>query len=140
MSESQKAELKLQFQSAKDLRDRERLEVIYWATSGKHSLSQLAGMAGRARSTIQEWLEAYKTGGRKQLLERRVPPGKPSPLTEPSVQAQLLAGWLSGRWRTAGQAAAWLEETHGVHRSPKSMYYWLRKHGSLSDPVPGRVT
>ena len=97
-------------------------------------------MAGRARSTIQVWLDDFTEGGFAQLLERKAPPGKSSPVAAPQVQAQLQAGLQAGRWRTAGQVAAWLKETHGIERAAKSLYYWLGKvGGALRVPRPCHV-
>src|ERR1035437_2649707 len=63
-----------------------------------------------------------------------------APLAEAKVQAQLQAGLQAGRWRTAGQVAAWLKETHGIERVAKSLYYWLGKvGGALRVPRPCHV-
>lgn len=140
MSEAQAAELKNQIRAATDPRDKERLQVVLWATGGQHSLDELARLAGRARSTIQVWLDDFTAGGVAQLLERGSPPGKPSPVATAPVQAQLQAGLKAGHWRTAGQVAAWLQETHGIKRATKSLYYWLGKvGGALRVPRPCHV-
>jgi hypothetical protein len=44
------------------------LQVVLWATRGQHTLEELAGLAGRARSTIQVWLDNFTQGGLTQLL------------------------------------------------------------------------
>jgi len=140
MSEAQAAQRKNQIRSATDPRDKERLQVVLWATRGQHSLDELARLAGRARSTIQVWLEDFTEGGSAQLLERATPPGKTSPVAAPAVQAQLQAGLKAGHWRTAGQVAAWLKEAHGIERATKSLYYWLGKvGGALRVPRPCHV-
>src|ERR1019366_2685975 len=140
MSAAELVQLKERIRSATDPRDTERLHVVLWATSGQHSLEQLAGLAGRARSTIQVWLDHFTAGGLAQLLERESPPGPTSPVAAPKVQAQLQAGLKAGRWRTAGQVAAWLQEAHGIKRATKSLYYWLGKvGGALRVPPPCHV-
>ena len=68
MSATDAAQLKEQIRAATDPRDKERLQVVLWATSGQHSLAALAGLAGRARSTIQVWLDDFADGGVAQLL------------------------------------------------------------------------
>ena len=123
MTAAAAAQLKEQIRAATDPRDKERLQVVFWATSGQHTLAELAGLAGRARSTIQVWLDDFTAGGLAQLLERAASPGKPSPVAGAKVQAQLQAGLKAGHWRTAGQVAAWLKETHGIERVAKSLYY-----------------
>lgn len=140
MSEAQANQLKNQIRSATDPRDKERLQVVLWATSGQHSLDELARLSGRARSTIQIWLDDFTAGGLARLLEREAPPGKTSPLATPKVQAQLQAGLKAGHWRTAAQVAAWLQETHGIQRAAKSLYYWLGKAGgALRVPRPCHI-
>jgi transposase len=140
MTAAEAAQIKEQIRDTTDLRDKERLQVVFWATSGQHTLADLARLAGRARSTIQVWLDDFIEGGREQLLERAAPPGKPSPVAGAKVQAQLQAGLQAGRWRTAGQVAAWLKETHGIQRAAKSLYYWLGKvGGALRVPRPCHV-
>ena len=134
------AQLKQSIRAAVDPRDKERLQVVLWATSGEHSLEALAQLAGRARSTIQIWIDDFSAGGLHQLLERETPPGSASPVAEPKIQEQLQAGLRAGRWRTAGQVAAWLQETHGIKRAAKSLYYWLGKvGGALRVPRPCHV-
>ena len=121
MSAAATAQLKDQIRAARDPRDKERLQVANWATSGQHTLADLARLAGRARSTIQVWLADYRDGGTAQLLERAAPPGKPSPVADAQVQAQLQAGLQAGQWRAAGRVAAWLKEKHGIQRATKSL-------------------
>ncbi len=101
MSEAEAARLKEQIRSATDPHDKERLQVVLWATRGQHTLDDLARLAGRARSTFQVWLDDFTGGGLARLLERGAPPGKPSPVAGAEVHAQLRAGLQSGRWRTA---------------------------------------
>jgi transposase len=134
------AQLKQGIRSATDARDKERLQVVLWSTSGQHTLAELARLAGRARSTIQIWLEDYTAGGLPKLLERETPPGSTSPVAAPKIQEQLQAGLQAGRWRTAGQVAAWLKQDHGIERAAKSLYYWLGKvGGALRVPRPCHV-
>ena len=46
-------------------------------------------------------------------------------------------GLQAGRWTSAAHVAAWLEETHGISRSRKSIYYWFAKLGlSAAEATP----
>lgn len=133
-------ELKHRLRAATDLRQKERLQVILWSISGRHTLAELAVLAGRARSTIQVWLDEFEEGGIKRLLERETSPGRPSALGEAKVQQQIQEGLKAGRWRTAAQVAAWLQEAHGIKRAAKSIYRWLGKAGgALRVPRPCHV-
>ena len=87
--------------------------------------------------TFALWLNKYLAGGIAELLRRETPPGLSSPISAPQVQQELVAGLKTGRWRTAGQVAAWLREAHGIQRAAKSMYRWLGKvGGALRVPRP----
>ena len=140
MSATEAAALKERIRAAPDPRAKERLQVVLWATSGQHTLAELARLSGRTRSTIQVWRDSFIAGGVVQLLVRETPPGKVSPVAEIKVQTQLQAGLQAGQWRTAGQVAAWMKEAHGIERATKSLYYWLGKvGGALRVPRPCHV-
>ena len=140
MGEKETTQLRQRIRAATDPRQKERMQVVLWATSGQHTLEELGRLAGRARSTIQVWLDEFIEGGLDQLLEREAPPGLISPVAHAKVQEQLQAGLKAGRWRTAGQVAAWLKEAHGIERAVKSLYYWLGKvGGALRVPRPCHV-
>ena len=121
--------LKLQklLQTTRDPRVKERLQFALRAASGRYTLEDLARQAGRSRSTIQNWQQKLGLGGLARLLERDTPPGMVSPLASRTVQAQFKAGLRSERWRSASEIAAWLKQDHGIERSRKSIYYWIRK-------------
>lgn len=121
------AQLKEQLRQSTGARDSERLRVLLRAAQGRHTLDNLAHHAGRARSTIQVWVEKFKQGGVAGLLARDAPPGSTSPIAARRVQRQLRAGIKSGRWKTASAVAAWLKREHGIARPRKSLYYWLKK-------------
>lgn len=127
VSDSQRAKLIAQLDSVSDARARERLEMVLQAAGGRHTMDDIARIAGRARSTIQVWMDKYREGGVAKLLERDTPPGSTSPIGAARIQAQLKAGLKSGRWRSAAKVAAWLKKTHGIERSRKSLYYWFNK-------------
>jgi transposase len=127
LTAGQLADLRRRLRTAKDEREKERLRVVVCAARGKHTLEDLARMSARVRATIQTWLKKFHEGGIPALLDRNTPPGSISPVQAPDVQAQLRAGIEAGRWRSAGEVAAWLKEVHGIERATKSMYYWLAK-------------
>ena len=121
------AEVRRRLRAAKDEREKERLRVVLCAARGQQTLEDLARRAGRARATIQTWLNKFQEGALAGLLKRDTPPGAISPVSNAEVQAQLRAGVQAGRWRSASEVAAWLKEAHGITRATKSVYYWLGK-------------
>ena len=138
LTSAQQAELTDLLKRNDDLRVRERLRFLKHAVSGLHTLEELAGLTGRSRSTIQNWLGKFLAGGLPGLLERDAPPGRESPLAHPRIQKQLAAARKSGRVKTAADVVAWLEKQHGLKRARKSVYYWLRALASDSDRKSGR--
>ena len=127
LSAAQQAEAQRLLHNSQDRRELERLRFALQAASGLLTLEELATKAGRRRSTIQNWLAKFRQGGLEALLERDAAPGVISPVASPKVQRQLQAGLKAGRWTSAAQVAAWLQEAHGITRSWKSIYYWFEK-------------
>ena len=135
-----KAELEKRFKAADDVRQRQRLQAILLATTGQHGYRDIAQIVGCSTSTFALWLNKYLAGGIGELLRRETPPGTTSPIGADKVQQELVAGLKAGRWRTAGQVAAWLQEAHGIKRAAKSIYRWLGKaNGALRVPRPAHV-
>ena len=140
VSPAQKAVLETRFKAADDVRQRQRLQAILLATTGQHGYRDIAQIVGCATSTFALWLNKYLAGGLEELLRRETPAGLTSPIGDQKVQQELQAGLKAGRWRTAGQVAAWLQEAHGIKRAAKSMYRWLGKaNGALRVPRPAHV-
>lgn len=135
-----KAELEKRFKTTDDVRHRQRLQAILLAATGQHGYRDIAGIVGCATSTFALWLNQFMAGGIEGLLRRESPPGLTSPIAQPLVQRQLKEGLKAGRWRTAAQVAAWLEQAHGIKRAAKSIYRWLGKAGgALRVPRPCHV-
>ena len=111
------------------------------AATGRHTHQDIAALVGRARSTIQEWIDRYEAGGLDELLARKKAPGQKSPLQNPALQARLQAELKKGtlaRGGPTGRVAA--QQTHGIQRAAKSLYYWLGKAGGvLQVPRPAHV-
>lgn len=119
-----------------DAREKERLIVARMSMSGRHTLADMAAVAGRSRSTIQVWLERFREGGVEALLERSTAPGG-TPSLDFEVQAQMVEKLRQGAWRTARELRMWLERDHGIKLSLAGCYYWLGKlPGCLKAPRP----
>ena len=131
MDAEERREVERLFRQVKDVRQRERLEVVRLASSGQRSLAEIAGQVGRSRSTVQVWLGTYESRGLEGLLERGKPGASQSPLQDEQLQQELRAQLAAGNFRTAGQAVRWLHQRHGIVRTVWSMYYWLKKCGAV---------
>ena len=109
--------------------EKERLRTLLEAAQGTYTLDELAKRNRRSRSTIQNWLAKYQSGGIAGLLNHPKPRGTASPVGSEEIQNQLKQGVAQKRWRSAVDVAQWLKTEHGITRSPKSVYYWLAKNG-----------
>lgn len=120
---------------------RECLLAVQLGIQGEQTLEQIATATGRARSTIQEWFDAYRRGGVDALLKdgRADNAGAPSKLTA-TARTELEAGLQSGRWRTVPQMRAWLKTRHHIQMALSSLYNRLGKAGvRLRVPRPCHV-
>jgi transposase len=120
---------------------RECLQAVQLGLQGELSLDQIAQAVGRARSTIQEWFDTFRTGGVAALLrdKRADNPGQPGQLPA-AAKIQLQEGLQAGRWRTVPQMQAWLQQAHGVKLALSTLYNRLGKAGArLRVPRPSHV-
>jgi site-specific DNA-methyltransferase (adenine-specific) len=112
----------------------QRLKAVLMATSGKHTLDEIALECGCARSTAHIWLEKFTRVGLPALLLSSAT-GRPSRIADPTVQAELRAGLREGELYTADEVVAWLRLTYGIECPAQSLYYWMRKLDPASLPV-----
>lgn len=137
VSEKEREEIEALYRQTDDRRVRERVQVVRLACGGKLTQSEIALEAGCVRSSVQNWLNAYQSGGLKKLIARGKPGASFSPLQNPEVQEKMVAQLQTGEFRTAGQLARWLEATFGIRRAVPSLYYWLKNMGAaLRVPRP----
>ena len=115
--------------SDKDRRARERARFALLAGTGEHTLDEMARKLGRQRSTLQNWLGKFQSGGVAGLLDRKAPRGSVSPLSGEALQARLRSGLIDNQWHSAEDLARWLHQTLRIKRSRKSLYYWLARLG-----------
>lgn len=108
-------ELRLLMKQERDPKSQQRLHALYLVASGQaRTRTALAELLGLHRETVGTWLAAYAEGGRAQLLDRYIPPGKAS-----SVPLDVLAALQErlqqpGGFASYGEIQTWLAETHGV--------------------------
>lgn len=113
--------------------------AIKLGLEGKLDLEEIAERVGCARSGIQRWFNAYRTGGIEGLLTRKsgAVGRKASAKITDEIGEQIKQKLEDGDWRTAGQAEQWLKLEHGVELGKGSIYYVLGKfEGRLKVPRP----
>lgn len=115
---------------------KERLLVARMSTTGNYTLAMMAEAVGKARATVQIWLNQFTQGGVDSLIARKKPSGRPTELTE-ELKIAIQAKLRTGDFRTAGQFRAWLKKEHQLEIAPATSYLWLGKcKGRLKAPRP----
>ena len=115
---------------------RERLLAVKWGLEGELTLEQIAAQLGRARSSIQQWFDAFRRGGVEALLSLKRGKGPPSRLTPEMAQA-LSRKLQAGECRRAVDVHHWLGETYGLEVRLASVYPYLKGLGArLKVPRP----
>src|SRR3954447_24952996 len=88
---------------------RERLLAVRWGLEGELTLQEIAAQLGRARSSIQQWFDAFRRGGLEALLSLKRGKGPASRLMPQMAQA-LARKLQAGECRRAADAHRWLLE------------------------------
>ena len=114
----------------KDVQSHRRLLAMRLAASGEFTAAQIAEQIGVSRRQFFHWVNALKSGGVEQLLERAHGGGQPAQV-KPTVLQELQAGLQAGRWKRAKEIQQWLGQCHKTRLSVKGVYYWLGKLGGV---------
>lgn len=113
-----------------DIRSHRRLLAMRLAASGQFTAAQIAEQLGVSRRQFFHWVNALKSGGVEQLLERAHGGGQPAQVHGTAL-AELQAGLQAGRWKRAKEIQHWLRQRHETKLSVKGVYYWLGKLGGV---------
>jgi transposase len=105
---------------------RPRLHGLWLVRTGQ-TTREVAGVLGVDERTVQRWLAWYRAGGLAPLEERHAQgQGAPSFLTS-EQQAGLAEEVATGRFRTAAEIRAWVQEQWGVSYTEGGMYALLKR-------------
>ena len=128
-----------QFHRAKDVRHKERLQVVLLAMGGQHTYEEIAQVVGRARSGVQSWIARFAAGGIAGLLERRSSPGRPSGLRA-STRKVIESGLREGRWVSAPQARVDISKKRKTPVPLRTVQRWLKQcGGAVKVPRPVHI-
>jgi transposase len=116
--------------NCKDIRSHRRLLAMRLAASGQFTASQIAEQIGVSRRQFFHWVNALKSGGVEQLLERDHGGGQAAQVRGAAL-TELQAGLQSGRWKRAKEIQQWLQQRHETKLTVKGVYYWLGKLGGV---------
>ncbi|MBD2020264.1 helix-turn-helix domain-containing protein, partial [Leptolyngbya sp. FACHB-36] len=83
--------LEKSYKQARNASHKERLQMLWWLKNGQVKQHQnLSQRLGRDGSTISRWLQKYRNGGLKALLDIKTAPGR-TPAIRGEVLEQLQA-------------------------------------------------
>lgn len=121
-------ELKTAYQQEKEVHRRTRLQALWLLRSGK-SLEEVHQLLGVGYRTLQRWGQWYRAGGVGEVL-RRTPghgaTGGHNWLNAEQQQA-LKQQANTGAFRTAQEAARWIEAQWGLHYRYVGIYRLMHR-------------
>ncbi len=121
-------ELVQQLQQVKAPKDKERLQVLYWLKQ-EHapSISAIAKAIGKHRNTVGTWLQKYREGGVRGMLERKPLSGgvRKIPQWAEAALAKRLKDPEHG-FASYGAVQQWLAEELGVEAEYHAVYQMTR--------------
>ncbi len=132
-------DLKKQLQQAREGVHKEKLQMLWWLKSGQVTQQQEIGnRLGRDTSTVTRWLQKYRQGGLKELLQINKAPGN-----ERKIQGEVLADLQQQLQNPEGFASygaivEWLKEKHGLTIEYGTVYATVRYllGAKLKEPRP----
>ncbi len=124
------------YRQEKDIHRRTRLQALWKLRQGR-TLGEVSRIVGVSYRTLRRWVAWYRSGGLAEVLSRTPghrARGGTSYLT-PEQEAQVKAQADAGTFRTAQEAAKWIEQQWGV-RYKYGGIYGLFRHLELRKKVP----
>ncbi len=108
-----------------------------WLLRTGTTVREAARVLGVHERSVQQWVAWYRAGGVMEVAaHRKAGKGSRARLTA-AQQDRLLVEAASGRFRTAAQAVAWVQETFGAVYTVSGMHQVLRRlRGKPKVPRP----
>jgi transposase len=131
------AALRARYRAEADGPVRMRLQGLWLLRRGR-SVDEVAATVGVHRRTVDRWVAWYRAGGVAGVLgHRQGGVGPPSRLTA-EQREEIAVAVASGRFATATEIGAWIDETYGVAYRPGGLYDLLgrlRCHPKVPRPL-----
>jgi transposase len=111
------------YRQEEDVQRRTRLQALWLLRQGR-SLEEVSQIVGVSYRTLQRWVAWYRRGGLAEVLARTPGHGARggrSYLTA-EQEAQVKAQADSGAFRTAQEAAQWIQQQWGTRYTSKGIY------------------
>lgn len=131
------AELKKQLQQVRDASQKEKLQMLWWLKTGQVTQQQEIGKRlGRDTSTVTRWLQKYRDGGLKKLLQINKAPGAERKLSD-AVLVDLKQQLNSPEgFSSYTEIVEWLKQKHGLEVEYATVYQWVRYRLGAKLKVP----
>jgi transposase len=115
--------------------------MLWWVKSGQVTQQQeIAERLGRDTSTITRWLQKYRGGGLKVLLEINKAPGAVRKLSD-EVLADLQQQLATPEgFSSYGEIGEWLKLKHELTVEYATVYQWVRYRLGAKLKVPRPVS
>ncbi|MEH2293577.1 helix-turn-helix domain-containing protein [Nostoc sp.] len=121
--------------------EKERLQMLWWMKTGQVTQhKELSQRLSRDGSTVTRWLQRYRQGGLKELLEV-----KPAPGATPKIQGEILKKLVarlecSEGFSSYGQIVEWLEQAFHLQVKYKTVYRLVHYQLKATLKVPRPVS
>jgi transposase len=117
------AELKQLLRAQKSASDKERIHLLYLLKSQKaQTVQDAAGVLGRNRVTLQEWMSRYREGGLENLLHTKPRTGRPRAIPEWAARALENRLQEPEGFNSYGEICQWLETQLNIRATYSTVY------------------
>ncbi len=111
--------------------------MLWWLKSAQVKQHQeLAQRLGRNPATITRWLQQYRQGGIKALLEVKQSPGKPAEIEGEMLERLQERLQQAQGFKSYGQIVQWLEDEFGKQVKYKTVHQTVRYRLKAKLKVP----
>ena len=123
-AEDDAASLRARYRRERRADVRPRLHALWLVRTG-HTTRETAEVLGVDERTVQRWLGWYRVGGLAEVEGRHAQGRGATPFLTAEQQAELTGEVETGRFRTAAEIRAWVQERWGISYTEGGMYALL---------------
>jgi transposase len=98
-----------------------------WLLRTGHTVRETAAVLGVHERSVQHWVAWYRAGGLEAVAAHRKAGQGSRARLNAAQQAAVVAEAATGRFRTAAQGVAWVQDRFGVDYTVSGMHQLLRR-------------
>jgi transposase len=120
---------------------KERIQALYLLKKEKMSITAIAKVLGKDRSTIHRWMACYQKGGMNKLLNKGKGSGRKRVIPDwaiASLEKQLEEA--EGKFHSYTQVQNWLSSKLGVKAKYATVHHWTRYQLQAKLKVPRPIS